>query len=418
MIEKIELSNKKLFLNLLFIFMTAIVILMLVYFSLEIGLNDNKISRLFKGSDFKLFTNGSLLIIDGKEDKLYDIDFYKKIILEKDTEKVYRPHYTPILYYFYIPFSLLPIFWGILLSSLLFIALYSISVFIIIYTFKRLHKLKYLILFLSMLFPPFFYTILNGHPSVLWLFFLTLGFFLAKKNKPFISGMILSVLILKPNFYLLIFLIFIFSSQHKLLFGLLTGSVIFVFISGIWDGFYLWNQWFNIFINLARNFFEKETLMHFGQYSKRMFFYPIISTNQIILIINYIFVLIGLTAVIFPCIYSYRNKGHFSRNSYWFIFSISLVLASPYLYNYDLIILLIPLTILINLMLADRVVIKYVIIMLVSFCVCVISCFLISIFSHIQLFAPILWFFLINGTIGKRIRHYAPKTFIEYWDDY
>jgi hypothetical protein len=418
MTENNKLNISKPFYNYIFIFMTAIIIIVIIYFSLLIGLKDNSISRLFKGSDFQLFTNGSNLILNGNKDKLYDIEYYKKLILDKGTEKVYRPHYTPILYYFYIPFSSIPLFWGIFLSTLLFILLYCISVLIIIYTFRRLNNLKYLIILISMFFPPFFYAILNGHPSVLWIFLLTLGFFFSKKGNPFISGMILSLLILKPNFYLLIFIIFLFSLQPRLLFGLITGSIIFIFISGIWDGFYLWQQWFNVFINMASNFFDKTTMIHFGQYSKRVFFYPIFSSNKIIIIINYIFVLVGLLAVILPCIYSYINKKQFSRNSFWFIFSISLALASPYLYNVDLIVLFLPFVILVNLMLADRVLNKYIIIMLISFCVCVISCFLINIFFHIQLFVPILWFFLINGTLSKRIRNYTPKTFIQYWEDY
>ena len=418
LLEKNEMINRKSFFNFFLILITVVIVLVIIYLSLIIGLKNNNLSRLFKGSDFQLFTNGSDLIINGNKEKLYDIEYYKKLLLDKEIKKVYRPHYTPILYYFYIPFAFLPVFWGIFLSSLLFILLYCFSIIIIICTFKRLENLKYLILFLSMFFPPFFYTILNGHPSVLWLFFLTLGFFFSKKGKPFISGMILSLLILKPNFYLLIFIIFLFSLQPRLLFGLVTGTIIFVFISGIWDSFYLWKQWLGVFIDLANNFFEKDTMIHFGQYSKRMFFYPIFSTNKIIIIINYIFVLTGLLAIILPCVYSYLNKNQFSRNSFWFIFTISIVLASPYLYNFDLIILFLPLTILINLMLADRVLNKYIIIMLISFCICVISCFLINIFFHIQLLVPILWFFLINGTLGKRIRNYTPKTFIQYWEDY
>lgn len=418
MIIKKELINKRTYFNYVLILMTLVTILVIIYLSLIIGLKDNNLSRLFKGSDFQLFTNGSNLIVNGNKDKLYDIEFYKKLLLEKEAEKIYRPHYTPILYYFYIPFAIMPVFWGIFFSSLLFILLYFLSVLIIIYTFKRLENLKYLILFFSLFFPPFFYTILNGHPSVLWLFFLILGFYFSKKGKPFISGMILSLLILKPNFYILIFIIFLFSLQPRLLLGLITGTIVFIFISGIWDGFYLWKQWFGVFMNLAGNFFEQNTMMHFGQYSKRMFFYSIYSNNKIIVLINYLFILVGLMAIIFPCIYSYLNKKQFSRNSFWFIFTISIVLASPYLYNYDLIVLLLPLSILINLMMADRVLTKYIIIMLVSFCICVISCFLINIFFHIQLFVPILWFFLINGTIGKRIRNYAPKTFIQYWENY
>lgn len=418
MTERIEITNNKKISNLIFFFLMIITIFLILYLTIVIALYDNGFCRLFKGSDFKLFTNGSQLILDGNKEKLYDISYYKKLLNENEPDKVYRPHYTPILYYFYIPFTLLPYFWSILLSSIFFIILYIISIILIINIYKRLENFKYMILFLSMFFPPFFYSILNSHPSILLLFILTLGFFFSKKGNPLIAGMILSLMLFKPNFYILILLVLLFSVQPRLFIGFITGTILFIFISGIWDSFFLWKQWLSVFLNLADNFFDKDIMINFGQYSKRMFFYPLYSGNQIITIINYLFILAGLLAIVFPCIYSYIHKKQFSRNSFWFVLTISIVLASPYLYNYDLIVLFLPLIILINLMLADRVVNKYIIIMLISFCVLIISCFLIKIFIHIQLFAPILWFFLINGTIGKRIRNYTPKTFIEYWTDY
>ncbi len=418
MIEKNEISNKKNIFSLIFFSLMIITIFLILYLTLVIALYDNSFSRLFKGSDFKLFTNGSQLILNGNKDKLYDISYYEKLLLKNEPDKVYRPHYTPILYYFYVPFALLPYFWSILLSSILFIILYIFSIIIIIHTYKRLENFKYLILFLSMFFPPFFYSILNGNPSILWLFILSLGFFFSKKGKPLIAGMILSLMILKPNFYILIFLILFFSIQPRLFIGFISGTIAVIFLTGIWDNFFLWEQWSSVFLNLANNFFDREIMINFGQYSKRMFFYPLYTSNNLITIINYLFILVGLLAIVFPCIYSYIHKKQFSRNSFWFVLTISIVLASPYLYNYDLIILFLPLIILINLMLADRVINKYIIIMLASFCIIIISCFLINIFIHIQFFAPVLWFFLINSTIGKRIRNYTPKTFIEYWTDY
>ena len=135
-------------------------------------------------------------------------------------------------------------------------------------------------------------------------------------------------------------------------------------------------------------------------------------------IIEYIFIIIGLLAIIFPIIYSYNSKKTFSRNTYWFIFPISIVLASPYLYNFDLIILLLPIVIFFNLMLADRVLVKYIFLMICIVIIGIVLCFIISTFVHIQLFAIVLWFFLINGSMGKRIRHFTPKNFIEYWNNY
>ena len=81
MIEKKELVNNKLFLNFFLILLTIVIIVVIINLSLVIGLKNNNLSRLFKGSDFQLFTNGSNLILSGSKDKLYDVEFYKKMLI-------------------------------------------------------------------------------------------------------------------------------------------------------------------------------------------------------------------------------------------------------------------------------------------------------------------------------------------------
>lgn len=404
--------------NIIFLSLSILIIVLIVIFSMQIALTNNSISKLFKGSEFELFYNGSKLLTNGNYEKIYDSSYYQNILEKNSTDKFYRPHYTPLLYYFYVPFSMMPKFLGVLSSTILFITIYLVSVFLLIGTFRRLYNKRYLIIFFSLIFPPFIYVILNGHPSALWILILTLTFYYCKKDMPFAAGIILSFFIMKPNFYILIFLILLLSFKPKLLLGLLSGTLFLFFISGIWDGFYLWKEWFNVFTFLAKNILNKNTMIIFGQYSERMFFYPLFAKGIILQILKYIFIIAGLCAVVFPILYSYFHKNHFSRNSFWLILTIAIVLASPYIYNYDLIVLILPIIIFFNLAIADRVLKKYVVMMITILCLSVIVCFLINQLIHIQLFTLLLWFFLINGTLGKRIRHYTPKTFIEYWDDY
>ena len=152
--------------------------------------------------------------------------------------------------------------------------------------------------------------------------------------------------------------------------------------------------------------------------SNRSFFYPISFNNKIGLIIEYVFMLIGLLAIFPPVIYSFTKKNHFSRNSFWFMTPIAIVLSCPFLYLCDLVILLLPMMIFLNLMLADRVQNKYIILILITFFVWTTILFVLSKFMLIQLFAVMLWFFLINSMLKVRVRSYTPKKFIGYWEDY
>jgi len=152
--------------------------------------------------------------------------------------------------------------------------------------------------------------------------------------------------------------------------------------------------------------------------ARNLFFYPMNSKNIVISYIEYISMLFGLLALLPPIIYSFFHKNNFSRNSYWVILSIALVLANPYFFIFDLIILIVPLLIVINLMLADRVQYKYIILILISFSLIIIAIFILSLIILIQLFALILWFFMINGMLAVRIRKYTPRNFISYWHNY
>ena len=404
--------------NIIIIVVISALITFYIFIALQIGLKDNKLSCFFKGTDFKLLYNDAIQIKNNEIDKLYDLSFYKDFLEKNKFQLVYKPLYPPVLYYFYVPFSLLPYNWSIFLTTLVFIILYLLSVIFLILTFKRLYKHALLIVLFALIFPPFFFVILNGHPSVLWIFFLSLAFYLAKKDRPFFAGLVLSFFLLKPNLFILMFLILLFSFRYQVFSGLLLGSIFLFLISGVFNSFVLWGKWLNIVNYILSDVFHKDTLILFGEGSKRTFFYPMVSGSTVISIIEYVFIIIGMFAIIFPIIYSYKYKNTFSRNTYWFIFPISMVLSSPYLFNFDLIILLLPIIIFFNLMLADRVLTKFIILMIAVVTLGIIFCFIISLYFHLQLFAVLLWFFLINGSLGKRIRNFTPKTFIEYWNNY
>lgn len=402
----------------LFIIIILILIFCYIWLALIIGVQDNKFTALFKGTDFKILYNGALNIRNNNVDNLYDLTVYKDIFGKNNTNHVLTPLYPPILYYLYIPFTFLSYFWSIFVTTIIYLAFYILSIVFLILTFKRLYKYSLLIILFALIFPPFFFVILNGHPSVLLILIISFSFYLAKKDKPFLAGLVLALFIIKPNFFILMCIILFFSFRYKVFSGLFIGSLFLFLVTGILNNFIYWGKWFDIVKYLLSDMFHKDTLILFGEATKRTFFYPMFANANIISLVEYAFIIIGLFAIIFPIIYSYNFKNTFSRNTYWFIFPISIVLASPYLYNFDLIILILPIVIFFNLMLADRVLNKFIFLMLFVVIFSIAACFVISAYLHIQLFAIILWFFLINGSTGKRIRNFTPKHFIDYWNNY
>jgi hypothetical protein len=411
--EKYKISSS----DIISLSLIIIVLVNILTFTFIIGMEDNAISRLFGGSDFKYFYNDSKKIITGDSGNIYNKSSFENLSLHKD-KNIFNVNYSPVFYYLYIPLTFLPYKSALLLVSIIYIFLYIFSIMLLIKTFKRLIKHRFIILLFLLIYPPFIYSILIGQPAVLWIFFLCLSFYYAKKDMLFTSGLILSLFILIPNFYILIFLMLLFSFRSRIFLGMLTGSFLIIFFSGIFDLFSMWSHWAVPYIMLKNNYFTIDNMVLIRSIADRNFFYPLAVNNPISLFITYLFLMLGIFALAGPVIYSFRHKKNFSRNSYWLLLAISLVLSSPYLFNYNLIILLLPLIIFMNLLLADRVKNKYVIVILLAFSLSVVLFFLISLITEFQIFIIILWFILINGMLGKRIREYMPKAFRGYWENY
>lgn len=412
-LEKYEIKN----LDILFIFAMVMISITLLSLAVTIGTQDIKLSGLLKGSDFDYFAKNSLRILNGQKDQIYSIEDHKAY--QKDSEKKsgFRQINSPLLYYLYIPFAIMPRSMGILMSSLFFLLIYITAIIFMLLTFKRLFKYRFIILFFSLLFPPFIIIMLIGQPSVIYVFILALSFFLAKRNKAFMAGAVLSLFLFKPHFYILLFIILLFSFRPRLFFGLFSGTAFLLLISGSFDGFYLWKEWGDLIYSFRNEYLSIDAIVSSRELSKRGFFYLMHSGYRVSNILEYIWIMIGFGAILAPVIYSFFHKRNFSRNSFWFILPISIILASPFIYNFEVIMMMIPLVIFLNLMMADHVSFQNIILILVGFCLGFIIFAVLDIFTHIQLFAFVLWFFLINGTLARRVRHYTRKSYHGYWED-
>ena len=174
------------------------------------------------------------------------LNFYKSFFDKSNQAQIFKPVYPPILYYLYVPFTYLPYSVSILLTTVLYLILYILSIVFLILTFKRLYKYTLLILLFGLIFPPFFFVLLNGHPSVLWIFILSLSFYLAKKDKPFLAGLILSFFYPKTEFIYTDDYSSVFFIQVQSIFRIISRILFLFLITGIFNNFIFWQKWFDI----------------------------------------------------------------------------------------------------------------------------------------------------------------------------
>lgn len=402
-----------------FIILSILIIILLLSFNFIFKINN--ISLIKNDFDSYLELSKKIILYN---DNIYNKDIYQNqnyfIDYKKQSDNLLRlfENNPPIFYFIFLPFSIFPNLLSNFIYNIICIFFYILSIFLLIKIFKRLFKFRFYIIFFSLLFPPFIFLIFNGNPSIIYFFILTSAFYLSKKDKAFLSGILISFFIFKPVIFIILFLILLLSFRPRLFLGVLTGSFILFFITGIWDIFTSWIYWFKLELIHMQYIFNLDVMSSIRVFSNRSFFYPLSNENKIILIIEFIFMIIGLFAVLPPVIYSFFKKKNFSRNSYWFMIPISIILSCPFLYMCDLIILLLPVLIFLNLMLADRVQNKYIILILISFFLWITFIFILSKFILVQLFTIMLWFFLLNSMLKVRVRSYTPKTFIGYWEDY
>lgn len=396
--------------NLILLFLLVLIIFLILSISIFINIKYNFAKE--KNGSFFFFYNEAKLFF--KDADYYKNNFPLNYIEDiKDNKKI-RSLFSPLLYYIFYPFTFFPEKQSFILFIILNFLLYIISINSIISYFKRLHKYRYIIFIFLLLFPPFIYTLATGNIAIFWFAILAFSFLLAKQNKMFLSGFVLSLFLGKAGFFILIFIIIFLSFKGRLFLGLVSGSILIILFTSLFFPA-SWGEWLKISFYALNKILYQDIMMLIKQNSGKIYFYTMSSKNEILLTIEYIFCLIGMFSLLCPIIYSFNNTKNFSRNSFWFIFTLTFVLASPYLYNYELIILALPIIILLNLMFADRVSGKVIIISIFLFTIIMSLLYFLSYIIYLPLLSIVLWFFLINAVIGKRIKHYMPKNFIEYW---
>ncbi|HOF02133.1 MAG TPA: glycosyltransferase family 87 protein [Spirochaetota bacterium] len=403
--------------------LTAVLTLFSIYFFLLTGKNDVCAFKNLKRANYIHFYNGGKIIASKNRTLLYDKSFFEKEIADKYKEvelpKNEYIFYNPLTYYIFVPFSIFSFNLSLFIYASFLIILYLVSIVLLIKTFRRLFKYRFLILLLSLIFPPFIISFFSGQPSVIWLFIFALSFYFSKKDKIFLSGILLSALLLKINFYIIIFIIILFSFRPKLLLGFVLGSFSLIIVSGVFDSFVLWKEWIDYsLLSRFHNIYSLEENMLYRQHSVKSFFHLFYSTGSVGKVLSAVGLIVGITSIIFPILYSIVHKSNFSRNSFWTTMILSLVLANPNTFDFDLIVLALPIIVFFNYAIIDRISGKNIIIMFSLFFAIVIVSSAVSFITRLQLSVPIFYFFMVNSFLGVRIKEYFPKAYNAVWEDY
>jgi hypothetical protein len=323
--------------------------LFVIFVGVNVGLLDwGGLQRPFdgyiKGADYLYFHNGGRtyrggdLYVPGAFEHHLSGD-YGAVNIQAD----YRPLHPPALFLLYVPFSLLPLRASMNAATAFFALAWMFGVYLL-WRFTpalRAHAFEFFIA--GLVFPPVYACLQTGHPATLWLPFAAGGYLLHRSGRAVLAGVVLSLFLLKPNYFLLTAIALALSGQFGVVAGMALGAAGVVAITGIFDGFALWKQWLPFVLQ-----YSNVTAQDSGyerQFSIRSFV-VLLTDERSSRTLHWIGAILGATLLLVPGLGRRRAKpGTFSVDRLWFCLPLAVILANPHVYDYDLVLLFLPFTI-------------------------------------------------------------------------
>lgn len=297
--------------------------------------------------DFLAFYTGASMVKEGKSTKLYSLAEQRKeqYVISEDQRKNRRfiPFYNPP----FVALALTPLTYTSLLRAyelwfILNVIILCVTILLIYNMFiKRSFPLTVGAIIMTIIFLPNILSLLFGQwGTVLFFLFLATWFLWAKKYF-FAAGFILSLILVKPHFLLLIVLVLLLQKQWQILKGFALG----VFILGLLSLFIVGPagivSYFNILTQITSVNKAEYSMDIFSQHSLQTVFMLSINTSSIANV-RPLWIVSSLVFIVCTC-YLWRKK--YSPTSVcfglqWATLIIASLLVSPHTHFHDLPILM------------------------------------------------------------------------------
>jgi Glycosyltransferase family 87 len=175
-----------------------------------------------KGSDFIQFYTLGHIDARTAPSTLYDPDAFHRLqtqlVPESDPERyliVYPPHVT----FLFRPFAGLTYGSAALLWAAILAILYGACVWLAWRPFRAVLPDRRLLIAAAAAFPPFWYLVLHGQTAIVPLMGFCLAWLALERRRPFWAGMALGLLLLKPQFALVLAVVVLLCREWRMLAG-------------------------------------------------------------------------------------------------------------------------------------------------------------------------------------------------------
>ncbi|MCP1243101.1 glycosyltransferase family 87 protein [Acetobacter lambici] len=281
------------------------------------------------GGDFILFWAASSQILHGHFSDIYNTAAHEAAM--QSGQFLNHPYKLPFLY----PPPMLLFIWPIAFFTYsLSYALWALSAPII--TAKTLNLLckNWSIATFAFFSPQFAVSLSTGQNGLLIALILTLGIFYLKE-KPFLSGLILGLLVIKPHVVFLVPLSLIFSRQWRIVAGIATSASFMIILSYCIFGLETWKRFFEYSHTMQSNILHDVFLCQIF-----ITIFGFLSVHGLPFIAAF-WIQITFSLVVIACVLYNTVKSKNIYNNVILCLAAS-PLCTPYLLHYDLTYMLIP----------------------------------------------------------------------------
>ncbi len=198
-----------------------------------------------EGFDFVYFYGAGRLAAEHPPVRLYDYASQLQVFnsICPSQKMHYGPSpYPPFVGIFFANFSRLPFRIAYFLWMAISLTLYVIGIRAVLKVVMPGERFEaWLMLCLALAFAPFLlFTLVNGQLASVAIFSVGLAIYEEGHQKPFLSGLFLSILAYKPTLLLLVLPMLFLTRRFKAIVGFISGTTLLVAVSTLFAGLQIW----------------------------------------------------------------------------------------------------------------------------------------------------------------------------------
>jgi hypothetical protein len=188
----------------------------------------NAIGQL-KGADFIHFYTLGRLVIANQVSILYDMTAqhqFQAVLVPESAPKFYVPVYPPQTALLFAPFAQLRYGTAAWLWALITTVLYAAMVYSAWHQGKDIFPDRLFVAAAAAAFPPFWSLVLHGQTTIVPLLAIFLTCKCLERGRRFLAGMAVGLLLIKPQFGIVLAAVIVFGGEWAMLAGVITAAAI------------------------------------------------------------------------------------------------------------------------------------------------------------------------------------------------